>query len=339
MPFRRENESHRDYTERLAKITEAEFTNMISTGEATTEEMGDWWAVQDGLKAAAAERVKEKETARRLKMHEALAAVEKQRKEEERVKEEARKERERKKKLLEKAAEKKAAERKRGRESSEEVEVEEVTRCERCSLDDAKCERRSSGRASACARCARKKVACSFGPTEKKPRTSEHGAQPATETARSGPAMTELARVLEAFSERFVEHTVHRSQLTEDTNGHLDNIAASLRGVATGVRRMEQRLAAIEVRLGAREATPELEYVEDTRGPVAPSEDDEEEEEDSESDAEEKKKKTETSSSSSGSDSEEEEGPGPVHGPVEDPDALGEDDVPESGGSGTATGN
>ncbi|KAK7026380.1 hypothetical protein R3P38DRAFT_3193041 [Favolaschia claudopus] len=351
MPFRRENESHSDYTERLAKVTEADFTDMISTGEATTEEMGDWWAVQDGLRVAAAEKAKAKETARRLKMQMALAAVEKQRKEEERVKAEKEKERERKKKAAEKAAEKKK-DKKRDRESSEEVEVEEITRCERCVQDNAKCERRVGGRASACARCAGKKLGCSFGPNNenKRQRTSEHGAPPASEPARGGPAMTELARVLETFSSHFVEHTVHRSQLTEDTNGHLADIAASLRGVATGVRRMEQRLAAIEVRMGevwdrvrmttVREESPGLEYVADTRGPVAPSEDDEEdeEEEDSESDAEEKKKKkTEESSSGSDSDSEEEEGP--VHGPMEEPDALGEDEETEAGGSGTATGN
>ncbi|KAK6967104.1 hypothetical protein R3P38DRAFT_3244791 [Favolaschia claudopus] len=347
MPFRRDNETHDDYTRRLAEVSEADLLDMVRKGEATAQEMKDWWAVHDLLKKAKAEKAAEAEKARRFKMAEALAAVEKQRIEEERAKEEARKEKERKKKAAEKKKEKK-----RDRESSEEVEVEEITRCEQCVSDNAKCERRSGGRASACARCAGKKLGCSFGPNHenKRQRTSEHGAPPASEPARGGPAMTELARVLETFSSHFVEHTVHRSQLTEETNAHLDNIAASLRGVATGVRRMEQRLAAIEVRMGevsdrvrmttVREESPGLEYVADTRGPVAPSENDEEdeEEEDSESDAEEKKKKkTEESSSGSDSDSEEEEGP--VHGPMEEPDALGEDEETEAGGSGTATGN
>ncbi|KAK6997505.1 hypothetical protein R3P38DRAFT_3219592 [Favolaschia claudopus] len=340
MPFRRDNETHDDYTRRLAEVSEADLLDMVRKGEATAQEMKDWWAVHDLLKKAKAEKAAEAEKARRFKMAEALAAVEKQRIEEERAKEEARKEKERKKKAAEKAAEKKK-EKKRDRESSEEVEVEEITRCERCVQDNAKCERRVGGRASACARCAGKKLGCSFGPNNenKRQRTSEHGAPPASEPARGGPAMTELARVLETFSSHFVEHTVHRSQLTEDTNGHLADIAASLRGVATGVRRMEKRLGAIEARMeemaAEREETPGLEYVADTRGPVAPSEDDGEEEEDSESDAEEeKKKKTEESSES---DSEEEEGP--VHGPVEEPDALGEDEETEAGGSGTATGN
>ncbi|KAK7027721.1 hypothetical protein R3P38DRAFT_3190806 [Favolaschia claudopus] len=340
MPFRRDNETHDDYTRRLAEVSEADLLDMVRKGEATAQEMKDWWAVHDLLKKAKAEKAAEAEKARCFKMAEALAAVEKQRIEEERAKEEARKEKERKKKAAEKAAEKKK-EKKRDRESSEEVEVEEITRCERCVQDNAKCERRVGGRASACARCAGKKLGCSFGPNNenKRQRTSEHGAPPASEPARGGPAMTELARVLETFSSHFVEHTVHRSQLTEDTNGHLADIAASLRGVATGVRRMEKRLGAIEARMeemaAEREETPGLEYVADTRGPVAPSEDDGEEEEDSESDAEEeKKKKTEESSES---DSEEEEGP--VHGPVEEPDALGEDEEMEAGGSGTATGN
>ncbi|KAK6967053.1 hypothetical protein R3P38DRAFT_3244739 [Favolaschia claudopus] len=340
MPFRRDNETHDDYTRRLAEVSEADLLDMVRKGEATAQEMKDWWAVHDLLKKAKAEKAAEAEKARRFKMAEALAAVEKQRIEEERAKEEARKEKERKKKAAEKAAEKKK-EKKRDRESSEEVEVEEITRCERCVQDNAKCERRVGGRASACARCAGKKLGCSFGPNNenKRQRTSEHGAPPASEPARGGPAMTELARVLETFSSHFVEHTVHRSQLTEDTNGHLADIAASLRGVATGVRRMEKRLGAIEARMeemaAEREETPGLEYVADTRGPVAPSEDDGEEEEDSESDAEEeKKKKTEESSES---DSEEEEGP--VHGPVEEPDALREDEETEAGGSGTATGN
>ncbi|KAK7001737.1 hypothetical protein R3P38DRAFT_3215998 [Favolaschia claudopus] len=336
MPFRRDNETHDDYTRRLAEVSEADLLDMVRKGEATAQEMKDWWAVHDLLKKAKAEKAAEAEKARRFKMAEALAAVEKQRIEEERAKEEARKEKERKKKAAEKAAEKKK-EKKRDRESSEEVEVEEITRCERCVSDNAKCERRSGGRASAL-RTLRWQEARLFVRSE--PREQEAANVGARSSAGVGARSWRSSHDGAGARAGDLQQPLrgaHRPPLAAHGGDqrapgqHCGELARSSdRGPTDG--------AAVGGDRGADGGGVGSGSDDDGPGGISGIGDDEEEEEDSESDAEEKKKKkTEESSSGSDSDSEEEEGP--VYGPVEEPDALGEDEETEAGGSGTATGN